>query len=118
MGVHRRNIIKPEIRKALRPRTTARALLQRRAPMIRLDERPVVAWKVETVAPTTAHRAVQVARECFRGRDVDAVLGWLFSRLPVDGATGDDMVQHHLRLRDDRYYEAWVTFCARLGLKL
>lgn len=118
MGVHRRNIIKPEIRKALRPKTTARALMQRRQPAIRLDDMPKPAWKVDAVAAPGAYRAVQAARECFHGADVDAVLGWLFSRFPVVGAAGDDMVQHHLRLRDDRYYEAWVLFCARLGLKL
>lgn len=116
MPSRRWHIVNPKVRKALRPKTTARALLQRRPPTIRLEIRPV--WEVDAAAPAAAHRAVQAARECFRGSDVDAALGWLFSRFPDIGGRGDDMVRHHLRLRDDRYYEAWVLFCGRLGLRL
>lgn len=78
-----------------------------------------VHWHVPIAAHRLAHRAVREASACFADQgDAAAALGWLFSRFPDLGAAGDDMVQHHLRLRDDAYYSAWVRFCRRLELRL
>src|SRR5687768_10281660 len=115
MAARRRNFIKPAIRKAMAPRT-GRVVRRHRPPVVKLEEKPRPPWHVPAYATPRTARALLVVVECFPPDDVDAVLGWLFSRYPELGAQGDDMVRHHLRLRDDRYYEAWVLFCLRLEL--
>lgn len=76
------------------------------------------AWVLPGHARQEAFSARTVARELFGSRDVDAALGWAYSRFPEWGATGDGMVAHYARLRDDKYYFAWCKFCQRLGLRL
>lgn len=75
-------------------------------------------WSLGKVPRHRAVDAVATAREVFSRHPgaVDAVLGWLFSRFDEFGAIGDDMVAHHAMLRDERYYQGWVTLCSRLKL--
>lgn len=117
MPARRRNFIKPAIRKAM-GRRTGRIVPCRRPPVVKLETKVRPPWSVPVHASAAAHRARQVVAEYFSRADADAVLGWLFSRFPTLGAIGDDMVRHHLRLRSDAYYEAWVLFCRRLGISL
>lgn len=123
----RRTVFSPA-REALRS-ATARTLPPRPVAPRRTIKVPVLAVRIETVAPepawslgvdaaAEAQAAVRVAREVFPGHPeaVDPVLGWLFARFPRFGACGSDMVAHHAMLRDERYYEGWVALCVRLRL--
>lgn len=75
-------------------------------------------WSLGAEPKIVAKIAVATARETFprHPQAVDAVLGWLFARFPHFGARGSDMVVHHAMLRDERYYQGWVTLCTRLRL--
>lgn len=73
-------------------------------------------WTLPGHARQEAFAARAAAHDLFDSRDVDAVLGWIYSRFPEWGATGDGMVAHYMRLRSDQYYFAWCKFCQRLNL--
>ena len=86
--------------------------------VVRLPAPPPPPWTLGASPTIRASIAVATAREVFARHPeaVDAVLGWLFARFPQYGAAGSDMVVHHAMLRDERYYQGWVTLCTRLQL--
>lgn len=115
----KRHIESTPIQAVLRADTRRRDAPSRRRKVQRVETHaPGPPWDIGTNPSMRTSEAVDQARHVFgdRPREVDAVLGWLFTRFSSFGALGDDMVAHHALLMFDSYYSRWVEFCGALSL--
>lgn len=116
----RRSVERDVVKHALRQETRRRDVLRQVKSRPRKIETkaPPPPWDIGPVPTSRATLACTRARTVFGDRDgeIDAVLGWLFTRFPAFGAIGDEMAAHYTCLSSDGYYERWVEFCRVLVL--
>lgn len=110
-----RTAVKHALRKETRRRDVIREMKSR--PRKIETKPPPPEWSIGETPSKHALDAVRMAHRIF-GREpgVDAALGWLFRAYPAYGASGSDMVAHHVMLSSDTYYGRWVALCSALQL--